>query len=574
MVSVVESMSKRRFLTIYLSSIAIYFFLVGLQGMVMCDEGWVLTGYQQIFNDPESVEYLFLYYFSVFVGGCWNLLMGGLGIFAFRILYVLVATTCFYVMFVILEGMVSRSCIIIGTLLLLAISYYGNISFHHNDLSCLLTTIAAGLLYKGFISKKGVVFVMAGVVMGVNVFCRLPNVATFSMSFVIFLYGFHNKKTIIESFLWVLLGLILGMTSIITLMLVMGHWDVFCHAVLSGISAGTDPDSTHKLSRVIMANLQDYSNIIRKSVLIFASPLFLVVSRRVKLNSKIKIVGICIVAFSSLLLLYSNLYSLSVVYAFITVVCVVTIWKNRNKEITAITLISLVIIYTQGLGSDGGISNMRQNSVFLALPLACGIFKRVVESNFHDSWNRKFLFVFFLLLAGMFFLKGIKQNLMHSTYYEDSPRWRMTRMPKATLATTFLSPDNAKKLDDVVDKLSEYIQPDDYLLCIENIPMIHFLTKTRPYLYNPWVWTYDPSRLKNAFERAAKEHEKLPVVVCGKNEGHRWFTFRETWNNANADDSYIHKNRRIKQYIEFIKEKKYHRVWESECFEILLPPDY
>ena len=42
--------------------ILLYGLLVGFQGFDLCDEGWTMTAYQQIFICPQSVEYNFLYY--------------------------------------------------------------------------------------------------------------------------------------------------------------------------------------------------------------------------------------------------------------------------------------------------------------------------------------------------------------------------------------------------------------------------------------------------------------------------------------------------------------------------------
>ena len=49
--------------------ILLYGLLVGFQGFDLCDEGWTMTAYQQIFICPQSVEYNFLYYVTLLVGG-------------------------------------------------------------------------------------------------------------------------------------------------------------------------------------------------------------------------------------------------------------------------------------------------------------------------------------------------------------------------------------------------------------------------------------------------------------------------------------------------------------------------
>lgn len=57
--------------------ILLYGLLVGFQGFDLCDEGWTMTAYQQIFICPQSVEYNFLYYVTLWLEVCGkNFLVG------------------------------------------------------------------------------------------------------------------------------------------------------------------------------------------------------------------------------------------------------------------------------------------------------------------------------------------------------------------------------------------------------------------------------------------------------------------------------------------------------------------
>ena len=106
--------SKGWFLPVYLFSIALFYTVLGIQGFDMCDEGWVLSGFQQMFNDPESVQYLFLYYLSEYVGGLWYMLWGGCGIFGFRLLAMLVITATAYIVYRMMRNYVPQWCIMAG----------------------------------------------------------------------------------------------------------------------------------------------------------------------------------------------------------------------------------------------------------------------------------------------------------------------------------------------------------------------------------------------------------------------------------------------------------------------------
>ena len=127
-------------------------------------------------------------------------------------------------------------------------------------------------------------------------------------------------------------------------------------------------------------------------------------------------------------------------------------------------------------------------------------------------------------------------------------------------------------LDPLLRELTKYVKEDDYLLCFQNIPTVNFLTKTRPYLYNPWVWTYDPTNMEKKFDLAMKEHDRLPVIVRDKSMLPRWYEPYNDWNNDNAEETYLHKNAKIKLINRFINQHGYKVTWENDVFQILTPP--
>lgn len=96
LINVLETLPEWVFLLIYLGTLFCYKTIVSIQGFDMCDEGWVLSAYQQIFNDPTACEYQFLYYNTLLVGGLWNLVFGSLGYFGFRLLGALFSTAIAY----------------------------------------------------------------------------------------------------------------------------------------------------------------------------------------------------------------------------------------------------------------------------------------------------------------------------------------------------------------------------------------------------------------------------------------------------------------------------------------------
>lgn len=54
---------------VFLSILFLFQLIFIPQGLDFADEGFFMTFYQQIFNDPESVTYAFMYWFAGVLGG-------------------------------------------------------------------------------------------------------------------------------------------------------------------------------------------------------------------------------------------------------------------------------------------------------------------------------------------------------------------------------------------------------------------------------------------------------------------------------------------------------------------------
>ena len=50
LINIISCWIKNNQITIYVSLIFVYCLLIGLQGFDMCDEGWEMTAFQQIFS--------------------------------------------------------------------------------------------------------------------------------------------------------------------------------------------------------------------------------------------------------------------------------------------------------------------------------------------------------------------------------------------------------------------------------------------------------------------------------------------------------------------------------------------
>lgn len=372
-------------LLIILTSIA-YHVAIGIQGFDMADEGWSLTGFQQIFHDPESVEYLFLYYLTNIFGGLWNAIFGWGGIFSFRILTALVLALTAYVTWRMLSPYFNRWSIFLGIMASYLSCYYGMMVFYHNYLTALLSICAAAALLKALTGNNIRWMAACGFILGCNIFVRIPNITLTALMLLLIPYYIYNrnKQLTIKLFSAGFFGILSGIICVLVMILILGHNNIFANAITSGFSAASGGDSTHNIAEMTKTYISVYKTIFT----ILAAP-------------------------------------------FITGV----IWKEicslNDKPKLRLALRSTAIL--------------------------------------------------FLIL---FFIRGGRQ-IMNQCYFDMGSRLEKTYRIDNPLATTFTTEKNCQMLNPLLEELKKYVREDDYLLCFQNIPTLHYLTRTRPYLYNP-----------------------------------------------------------------------------------------
>lgn len=502
--------------------------ILGLQGMDMSDEGWVLTAYQQVYHSPESIESLFLYYSSIAVGGLWNEAFGWMGTYGFRLLYSFVTALLVFNTYHILKDRVAKWVVPVAAFFQLLWLTYGSMEFHHNQFSALVLSFS--LLF--MMRRK---WMLAGLLLGLDVFCRLPNVTLLSLM-LLFPLMMCFGKTFAEAAKCAskyLGGVVVGCGATVSYMLAAGHFDTFVKAVSSlGDAAGVS-DSTHNLGYMLGIYLTDWWHVAVQGVLLPVP-------------------------------LYGNVIW---TYAFCTVVLVWSVIERRKDESwVMLASTALIVLYFQPLGSDFGICNMGIYSIWLAVPLAAGFLWDKFKTGIRYRW----VGLAALALPFCCYSATSAYSTLSCCLQDYGGRWRMLYRVQSPFATTFTTERNAAAMDSLLVALTDYVKEDDYLLCYQNTPMVHYLTRTRPYLYNPWLFTYDSGNFEKCIRRAEQEIPVLPVVVRDKGGYPTWSDFNPDWNNDKAEDSYLHTNRKITLLNEFLARHNYKVIWENSVFQILI----
>lgn len=564
-----------KFFVFYLFVIFVYHLVISFQGYDMADEGWVMTGYQQIFNDPMSVKYQFLYYFSIYIGGMWNVLFGDLGYWGFRLFAVIIRVLTAAYVYKIFEGYLNKWCILVGVLLSCLCSSYGLYVYEHDHLTILMVVMV--VYYMAESLKKGKLWYMgvAGILLGVNVFSRLPNISMTLLILIVIPYWIYDRNivNVLKILGYAVGGFVIGIILTIGLMLLSGHFEIFMQNMKESMTIAFDENSYHSFDMLIKTNMNSIVYQLRSMVLIWAIPIVVFVMGKVKCVKWLKYLLVIILLPLYISFIYGNGSNIGSIYAFVSPICVVAIF-SKNKAIVYLSVLSFIVMHLLPLGSDGSIWNMGEHSIWLALPLAVGCIWKWGLSLYTKRCRE---IVGFVILLGMFMLMFTTRNIiriMNGCYFDDGSRFDKVYRINHPLATTYTTKRNCELLNPMLTELCKYVKKDDYLLCFQNIPTVHYLTQTRPYLYNSWVWTYTSSNFKYQMELAEKEHDYLPIVVRDKSMLPTWYNYYPDWNNEKGVKSYFHDNDRIMYMNDFLRRNNYVLVWENEVFQILKPQPY
>jgi Dolichyl-phosphate-mannose-protein mannosyltransferase len=555
--------------------------LLLFQGFDVCDEGFSLTFYQQIYNAPSSVEYSFVYWLSGILGGLWYSLYHDGGVLWFRILAIIVNTLTFVVSYKILDQFINKRFALIGLTMVLFANNFGFLAFYYNHLTAFLAVSSIYFLLKGLTKKQFVCLCIAGFLSGINVFSRLTNVTLFVFILAIPFMGYFNKEPFIKSvkpMLVFILGIAIGMISIFGILYSLNHIDLMKNAIVGLVDLGKTEGSTHNIITLFETYIYNYKQVIMAFFkLLIICILFLVTKNYFKTNRFVKSI-VYLLGFLVLALLFKkgNIYIIYAI-AFIGPLGIL-LTKQKNTSIKTIALLALFMMVFLPLGSGSGIYSSGYVSIWLSMPLffyftyqikTATITVETEHTILSKVLSKDIISQVLVLIVISYFTAKI-YNISQEAYFDEGSRFEKTyKINNRFTKGIFTTEERASIINDLIVNLEQYVTPNDYLLAYDKIPMVHFLTETKPYMYNPWVWIYDGYSFNKNLNRAEIEIDVLPIIVQQKFETISNFSEPMLdYMSENKEDIYTYSKERVIAMNDFIKRNQYKIVWSNSYFNI------
>ncbi|MBU7005333.1 hypothetical protein [Phosphitispora fastidiosa] len=581
---------------------AVYPLLYIWQGLDFTDTGFSLTNYLWVFDDPRSIETSSRIWLTNILGGLWVHFFGdSLGVAGYRMAGAILAYAAIFMTYRALRFQVKKEYLFPG--LFFAMVFIGRSGFmlNYNTLTAFFYVWSAYYLLTGLNNGKQHYLFISGAVLGLNMFIRLPNILGLMLGVCILFHGYQDRAGISQPGRRIslfLAGYGAAVLAVLTAMLFLGHLDSYLASFGETLVMLGENEGHHGTGRLTAALLDIYKiSFLKAAALagyfgILSAVLKLVDKLNIKLNNKLnstsnstlssKYVHYGVITLAGLLPLvvyedfYRNWYGMvGVVSALLFLGLALNLVRFRKlsgmtadgvisgRAGSSAALAALIILLIVPAGSaDGYVTSVY--GMYLAIPLAV---QGIAEFNYrwglsteHYSYTIKLGFVLLLVLT---LAAGYRY-----TYRDSSYRLSMAYpVGHQKLQGVLTTRERAQVVTELLEIMPEYVKEGDYLLAYEQIPLVYFLTGTRPYLYGSWPMLYSPGKFQKMLDRALAERPELPVIVRARGS-----TEKFDWPHSKTlrDGYYLEGSRKLMN--EFIAAQNYRRAWENSFFEILTPP--
>ncbi|HEY1869750.1 MAG TPA: hypothetical protein VGG71_01760, partial [Chitinophagaceae bacterium] len=168
--------------------------LLIFQGLDMSDEGFLSTFYSQIFHNPNSVSYNFMFWLTGVIGGVWSKVTSPLGLLGLRLGGAIVNTLTVILTYNLLKKYLKPEYLKLG-LLLVVLSLNNDIKIiNYNTLSSLFYILAITFLFRGMLENHYPGILFGGFIAGLNVFIRTPNILELGLVLGIMYNGYLSGQ--------------------------------------------------------------------------------------------------------------------------------------------------------------------------------------------------------------------------------------------------------------------------------------------------------------------------------------------------------------------------------------------
>ena len=426
---------------------------------------------------------------------------------------------------------------------------------------------------------------MAGIVLGLNIFIRFPNLLGIGLLLALVYYdlavGKFQYKYTFKRIIFIITGFIIAIFSVLLFMKAIGHYNLYMDSMAGLFGSISNTSSAHSGTSLINLVVKGHYATLKYGLLLFVSLFMILISSKYWLEKKSmnKIITLFLIVFMVFSLIklshveYSNYHQTYIVIVGLIYGCLLWITYSQfktNPNFGVIALMSFLIIEIIPMGSAAGL-HQSIYGMYLAIPLIfVYIFSlKRINIGYFKITEKSIKYLGTLISAVLLIYSMLAMNFYRAPGL-GIKRWTMfTSIDHPHLRGTFVTKEKAETLNDLIMMMDRYSKNLSYILTYEKISTVNYLSELKPYLNNTYPFFMTIDNLKKDLERESKS-KTLPMVVRAKS-----VSTQKGWPE---DAEKIDKLKGSKKHIEmrtvfesFLKKNKYLSVWENNDFEILIP---
>ena len=532
-----------------------------------------------------------MYWLIGIVGGAFVYVFPQSGLLGIRLLGVIITTSTIILAYNLLKKHISIFHLRLALLLIIILISNDPKELNYDNLSMLLFVASVVLLFGGLQENKLSKILFGGALVGLNCFTRVTNILGLSLALGIMYYGYMNRSTskyVIKQIVIFLGGFLFTVFAILLIMKLINHLKPFIDSVGIVFHMGMDKDSDHNFKYLLFNFFKKYFLSACYFAVIFvfgvAATLannFLRSKKKFNIKNLYTILLFCffvVVCYLTVIGRIKWVMLLFFMMGFTVTATLLIIANHQNKNIKLLTFFGILILFFYPAGSDEFVEMF---SLWIAFPIALDYFFSVKKIDNILSVTRmgqqqsialfidevqinqlKKIFIYTSIFIGLYYT-------YYYPYFNINNRITMQfTVENKYLKAIYTNKERADVVNELLKESAKYVKKNDYVLAYDCIPMFHYLTETRPFMYNPWPGAYLPDAFQNKLQESLLEKNKLPVVIIQKLN-----MLNSNWpeNTKEIDSGNTETQRRNTCMINFLKTHHYRKVWENVAFEILLP---
>lgn len=545
-----------------LALLVLYQMLGVFFGMDVADAGFYLTFYDNIFTHPADVEYNFMYYLSGVIGGAFQSLFPSMGMMEMRLLGVAFNTLCAIVLYGALRQHIDVRAIVLGCALVVTSFIAPPYTFCYDLCTIVFYVLAITALWRGLENRNPWLALVAGMMAGLNILVRIPNVLGLSMALVPVIACACDKRhgwrqSLICS-LFFLAGAAMAVILTIALMPDL-HRTVFYEVLhdLRDIAADESGTASHSTGQMIMTQLKFYG-VQAWAAIKLGVPVIVYWSAHKRIGNKWLMWTLKALAIAVFAWLVYRMHPLQPVWLMCLVGGIMVMVENwhERRGIVWMALLGIGMMLVMPLGSDGAYNNGTIVAWAIA-PVAM------------LWWLRRDKVAFPLALIAVCALR----MLTVGAYFDGGPLWeKRCCIDNDRAAHIYTTRERADVLNTMLQGISPHVTAGDVLMAYGSSPLINYLTRTRPYIGCSWVEQLSATMLEQKLKKAPKG--ELPLVLQQKFStlGMYWSEPIEDFRTDYGDQQNTYRdNRKLEVLNAFLSKYDYRVVYEDTHFVLYRP---